>query len=680
MSPNPWERPKQSPKAQPKVSGTPNPATQKAGTDKKKKVITVGGGGGGTSGGGGGGRGPNTPDRPSPWLDPENEPHTDATASFVEYLRWMRSPDLPYKDATKVQILQLAEEKANYRDRLTQLTNRTKLIAGEKNYFSVQCPWRIRTGGHRGPESILLPAFDALGMPFIPSSTLRGVARNQAIREIMAKDKVDWKEAEELVAPWFGSLKAQGGDRAGKVVFLDAYPSPSQKAGGLAVDMANNIWTWEGNSLKYSPNPNPFFSLKEATFVIGLRLGSGCNDITVLQRVKEWLIRGLQAGIGSQVNTGYGEILVAGQGRPADEFFRVQFSLEGQLIHGRQKFTNVRPPYQKNRDGSFKTDNKGNLKPETTPEAEVRPVAFKSMLRYWFRTLAMGVLPPERVCGLEAILFGAINPQREWGWIKFTVIDRVHPKPKSGQDTINEQNGELVLAYSHLMPSSQKETITDLMKNLTWLMFHLGGIGQGARRPCYSRQNRPYLRGSTLIPNESGDFWILPSTPEEFQQRFRACLRDFYTALNNLQSFYAAQKQLTAIIVNANAPRNINPLSSHQWAEAVDANCRIVVTCGEDSETKCYALDILHQHFHKLENEGKYREAKSLCGGVKEDILRVNGEEVKRKVTPSPVWIADLGDYQIVTVFGATQNPRQKYLANLQEQTTKQNFVQLWPF
>ena len=204
-------------------------------------------------------------------------------------------------------------------------------------------------------------------------------------------------------------------------------------------------------------------------------------------------------------------------------------------------------------------------------------------------------------------------------------------------------------------------------------MFHLGGIGQGARRPCYSRQNRPYLRGSTLIPDESGEFWSLPSTPQQFQQLFRDRLEDFYTALNNLHSFYAAQKQLTAITINANAPRAINPVSSHQWVEAVDVNCRIVVTCGKNSETKPHALDILHQHFHDLENERKYSNAKSLCGGVKKDILTVNGEKFERKVTPSPVWIADLDNYQVVTVFGATQNPRQKYLATLQ------NFVQLWP-
>jgi CRISPR-associated protein Cmr6 len=45
---------------------------------------------------------------------------------------------------------------------------------------------------------------------------------------------------------------------------------------------------------------------------------------------------------------------------------------------------------------------------------------------------------------------------------------------------------------------------------------------------------------------------------------------------------------------------------------------------------------------------------------------------------PSPVWIADLEDYQIVTVFGATVNPRSKYLQNLRQRS--QQYYQIFPF
>jgi len=221
----------------------------------------------------------------------------------------MRAADYPHKDATKTQILQTAQENANYTQRLEQLNQRTQLLAKDGIAFQVKSTWRIRVGGHRGPESILLPAFDALGMPYIPSSTLRGVARNQAIREIMATNNLEWKEAEKEIAPYFGDINAkEEKNKTGKVVFFDAYPLPS-KNGGLEMDMANNIWSWKDDSMEYSPNPNPFLSLKEPTFLIGLRLASNCEDEKILEKVKQWLKKGLQLGIGSQVNTGYGQLI-----------------------------------------------------------------------------------------------------------------------------------------------------------------------------------------------------------------------------------------------------------------------------------------------------------------------------------------------------------------------------------
>lgn len=485
---------------------------------RPRRIITVGAsGGGGVGGRGSGGDSSN----PSHWLNPDNKPNPDATASFVEYLRWMRSPDSEYKDATKLQMLQMAAEKSkHYCDRLTELTSRTKLIAGEGNTFQVKCPWRIRVGGHRGPESILLPAFDALGMPYIPSSTLRGVARTQAIRHFMA-DGMTWQQATREIAPYFGSLEAKNpGDRAGKVIFLDAYPLPSQ-VGMLAVDMANNIWNWDGESLKYSPNPNPFFSLKEPTFLIGLRRTSTCDEKT-FNHVRDCLIKGLQSGIGSQVNTGYGELIRAGKINPISEFLKVDFIIKGQLIHGCQKFRNVNQPFQ---------SRIGNLRLDATPEAEVRPVAFKSMLRYWFRTFALGVLPARDVQQWEVTLFGSIKPQKQ-GWVRFSVVEE--QKPASNVQNRDapclQQEGVLTLTYSSEAPKDDQDTIAKLFKNLTWMMFHLGGIGQGARRPCYFRQNSsyaPWYRGSTLTPDRRESFWQVSPDSEQFKQLFQQRLKNF---------------------------------------------------------------------------------------------------------------------------------------------------------
>jgi CRISPR-associated protein Cmr6 len=495
-------------------------------------------------------------------------------------------------------------------------------------------------------------------MPYIPSSSLRGVARNQAIREIMSKEKVDWKEAEKLVAPWFGSLEEKGENRSGKVVFLDAYPLPNQD--GLMVDMANNIWKWEGNDLKYNPNPNPFLSLKEPMFLIGLRLASGCTDIEVLNQVKKWLVKGLQAGIGSQVNTGYGELMKAGEGRPKEEFFSLEFTLQGQLIHGRQKFT------QWNWN-----DNRQNWQHRGQAEAEVRPVAFKSMLRYWFRSLALGVLPVGEVPVWENKLFGGINnPQREWGWIRVEILEgkvtQKEPKPnyQGKDDPCGEQEGTLTFSYALGCPTETKtrQAIANLMKNLTWLMFHLGGIGQGARRPCYSRQTReraPWWRGSTLIPNDDNSFWELPDNVQILKQKFQTHLKNFYQGFSQLPNI----PNLRAV----NNPINLGQVRQDNWKEAIDANCRIIVCAGNSQQEKPYALATLHSPDFKI-TKGQYKDYDgNLCG------------QVSRGVKPSPVWIADLGDYQIVTVFGATENPRNRYLQELRSRTSMDNFAQIWP-
>lgn len=664
-----FDRPNQPNRPNRPATNRPNPPAQGG---KPKKVITVGtgkgnaGGGQGNRGGGNGGRGGGNGNEPSPWLEHPLDPIPNPIpeASFVEYLRWMRAyqKEDGTKDATKVQILQMAEEKANYRERLTTLTSRTKLIAGEGNTFQVKCLWRIRVGGHRGPESILLPAFDALGMPYIPASTLRGVARTQAIRELMEQEGLSWKRAEEAIArQYFGYLDSKKSEeRSGKVVFLDAYPLPQQsgKGGGLAVDMANNIWSWDaaGRDLLYSPNPNPFYSLNEAIFLIGIRPTSQGDDET-LAKVKQWLSRGLQAGIGSQVNTGYGSLVRAGQTALRDEFFSLDFTLEGQLIHGRQKFT------QWNWN-----DRRNEWQMRGNPDAEVRPVAFKSMLRYWFRAFALGVLPSREVQRLEGQLFGAITPQQVRGWVTVRIADgrvvqrEARPNTQGNNDPCGEQSGRLMLACSSEAPLAQKQDIERLFQTLTWMMFHLGGLGQGARRPCYSRKNReraPWWRGSTLIPDSNDAFWTLPEEVVRFQPLFQQRLQGFYEALGRL------------------ADRPVNPrqwleagrVSQDRWVEAVDANCRIVVCTGDDDFGKPYALATLHSRDLKVQNRrGQIDYDGNLCG------------QVQGGVKPSPVWISDLEDYQVVTVFGATQDPRRRYLSALRQGITRGEFAQIFPW
>jgi CRISPR-associated protein Cmr6 len=389
-------------------------------------------------------------------------------------------------------------------------------------------------------------------------------------------------------------------------------------------------------------------------FMIGLRLTSGCQDNEILEQVKQWLIKGLQAGVGSQVNTGYGQLNPAGKLENNSEFFRVEFIIEGQLIHGQQKFRNINQPYR--------IANNGNIRTETINHPEVRPVAFKSMLRYWFRTFTLGILEAGQVQEWENKIFGGINPSKQYGWLMVRVLEgRITQKEaQRNNDKCGEQEGILTLNYSPGINKDKQDHLQKLIKNLTWLMFHLGGMGQGARRPCYSRINgqyAPWYRGSTLIPNRENSFWELPESPQAFQKLCRKRIEEFYQALQGL-----------GINFNYRQLRNCGTVNSFTWTEVLDINAKIVVIRNQDNSNKGYALKTLHEYFHQLENTAPI-DAKNLCGGVKKDFPN----RVKREVIPSPIWIADLDDYQVVTVFGANADPRQKYLETLQ------NKVQIFP-
>lgn len=264
-----------------------------------------------------------------------------------------------------------------------------------------------------------------------------------------------------------------------------------------------------------------------------------------------------------------------------------------------------------------------------------------------FRAFALGIMSTSQVKNWEAQLFGSLVIKGS-GWVKFGILEgkvlQVEPRPnfKGKDDDCGEQAGILTLSYSSETPPDRQLPIANLFKNLTWIMFHIGGVGQGARRPCYSRKTRdraPWYRGSTLIPESENELWELPDTPKQFQQLFRQRLTDFSNALKEL------------IGSNGGQPDRNAPVSRDSWTEAVDANCKIVVCSGDDDFGKPYALAVLHSKDFKVKDKrGQETYDGDLCGVV--------GREVK----PSPVWIADLGDYQVVTVFGAIQNPRKSYI------------------
>jgi CRISPR-associated protein Cmr6 len=213
-----------------------------------------------------------------------------------------------------------------------------------------------------------------------------------------------------------------------------------------------------------------------------------------------------------------------------------------------------------------------------------------------------------------------------------------------------------MLRYSNSAPIDQRsrEQIYKLLKSLTWLMFHLGGVGQGARRPQHQRTSNPYCRGSNL---EFVDPEIIKrsKTAAGFMPNFRSIVSQFYTALDTL----------TNVSISPQSLQKVRPQEGN-WAEAIDTNCCILICQGQSSNKKPYALEILHLAEFKL--KALDREGNS--------ILKYDPELCGKMPKPSPVWICDKGEYQVVTIFGANTGKRKEYIDKL---LTNEQTIQVFP-
>lgn len=314
-----------------------------------------------------------------------------------------------------------------------QLTEKTRKLADDT--ITVQFSWRLRVGGMRGFRELLLPVFHPVyGVPYIPSSSLKG-----AIRAIALQDKSNKSEVERLL----GTLD----DGIGCVQILDAFPT----APSLSVDMANPQWHWENNLVRYNSVPHALLSMKQPEFVIGLSCTSRGRNLDV-QKVKSWLEKALAGGIGSRVSAGYGRTALSA-------------GLVYSSSHDFQLWT----------QGIYGAD---------TQNSEFRPVALRGMLRYWFRAIALSLYSPAESKEFEAILFGTIEPKSQEGTIRIGV--EWEEKEKRGTNDPYFYKGKILL-------EAKEQKYLTLIEKLLYLSSHIAGIGRGSRRPLH--WNHPRMRG-----------------------------------------------------------------------------------------------------------------------------------------------------------------------------------------
>ncbi|MEZ2339581.1 RAMP superfamily CRISPR-associated protein [Microcoleus sp.] len=350
-----------------------------------------------------------------------------------------------------------------------RLNDRTRRLAGNGGItFLAQFPWRLRVGGTRGFRELLLPVLHPVfGIPYLPASSLKGAARAWATNN---------ENEVENISDLLGFLEGKS-SKAARVEFLDAFPTQPC----LSVDMANSLWHWKSNPdrVHYNSDPHPLLSLEKPEFLIGIVRTNRCQNPNDLGTVKNWLKNALSAGIGSRVSAGYGRSSIIST---SSNISRHKFSLYTQGMHG--AFRGV---------------------------VEFRPTAVRGMLRYWFRAVALGLYSPQECKTLEKRLFGGIEPPATEGNIRIAV-ELNNNQPSNSNPWVYE--GAIVLESKY--PDSLK-----LAQYLLKLASHLGGIGQGARRPLHWNNGR--LRGCHW---ELTDF-ILPAQEQDWRKFFDGLVEAF---------------------------------------------------------------------------------------------------------------------------------------------------------
>ncbi|NJL41777.1 MAG: hypothetical protein HC899_37690, partial [Leptolyngbyaceae cyanobacterium SM1_4_3] len=265
-------------------------------------------------------------------------------------------------------------------DRLKQRTESLVIEGGVA--FLMSFNWRLRVGGTRGFLELLLPVFHPVfGVPYIPSSSLKGAAR--------AWTRQNGKSANEI-SKILGHLDGKVA-QAAKVEFLDAFPIKKC----LSVDVATPQWRWQSKNVFYKPEPHLLLSMEQPQFLFGL-CPTKPENAHYVPVVEEWLKNALKSGIGSRVSGGYGRAL--GQSSLSSQSQSYRFELWTQGMYGSE------PPSKQN---------------SWNGNPEFRPTAVRGILRYWFRAFALRFYEPSICQTLEDTIFGKLSQQ---GKVSVSVI------------------------------------------------------------------------------------------------------------------------------------------------------------------------------------------------------------------------------------------------------------------
>lgn len=187
----------------------------------------------------------------------------------------------------------------------------TVATSQQAEFFKATTDWRLIVGlGQKGPLEVGFTFHRLYGVPVIPGSALKGIARAYAsLAEELGEDDEDFAEI-------FGRAPKPGEDQdvaqAGRAIFFDAVPWDTP---ALELDVMNphyQDYYQQGKSPANWQSPIPIYFLTVTSgisfaFAVGWRgvleeAGQQLRELAV-----EWLQAGLQGlGAGAKTSAGYG--------------------------------------------------------------------------------------------------------------------------------------------------------------------------------------------------------------------------------------------------------------------------------------------------------------------------------------------------------------------------------------
>lgn len=166
--------------------------------------------------------------------------------------------------------------------------------------------------GYDGPLEIGMTLHPLHGFPYLPGTTVKGVARTWARESLLSQGKT----TEDEIRAVFGS-QADADSRdamKGHVTFFDALPvfengSPAENTSVLDVDILTPHQTpyYSGNELHgdwHQPTPVPFLTVAPG---VAFRFALSAQDEDLLKTARSWLLGALtMIGAGGKSRSGYG--------------------------------------------------------------------------------------------------------------------------------------------------------------------------------------------------------------------------------------------------------------------------------------------------------------------------------------------------------------------------------------